>query len=63
MFKSKIKDKKPIATSLANPSSIFIKTDKYALRPIKAKELFSRSESQRPIPEMVPNKGPKARSI
>ena len=45
------------------PSSISIKTDKYALSPIKAKELFKSKESQSPIPEIVPNKGPNARSM
>ena len=42
---------------------ILVSTKKYAPNPTKAKELLSNSDSQRPIPEIVPNRGPKALSI
>ena len=63
MFNNKIIAKKDIATSFVRPSSIFTTTDKYAPKPTKAKELFNKRESQRPIPEIVPNNGPKALSM
>ena len=62
-FKNIIKHKKPKATSFVRLSSMLIKTARYAPSPIKAKELFSSSDNQSPMPEIVPNKGPKARSI
>ena len=42
---------------------MFTTTYKYALRPTNEKALFKRSDSQRPIPAIVPKSGPKALSI
>jgi hypothetical protein len=48
---------------LTRPSGIFTKTDKYAPKPTRAKELFNNKESHKPRPAMVPKIGPKALSI